>query len=310
LIDDCGLCLDSSVIIEPPVVVNPPIDLTTEKFEVGRSPTAIIFDGTHIWVTTTGDGGYAHKLDLDGTVVGKYKVGGGPSDIIRDYGSIWTADTYDDTVTKLDAATGNKLGTYDVGDYPIALVSDGSNVWVANKKDSNVMALSTSDGQNTNTYTTHPADRQPVALEFDGTNIWIGSHWGQLDIFKAADASEVVSYTGLGYISGLASNGEYVYNTAWYDGGFPTDVKKYSVSGEIWSADSSLAEVLVSSILHEGENLWISASVENKVYKLRASDGSLLDTYEVGDGPVDLAFDGTNIWIALSRESAVMRLVE
>lgn len=321
-IDGCELCLSSSTPtitteplvtptvepIEPPVVTEPSTDLAAEKFKVGRDPSALAFDGTHMWVTTTGDSS-VYKLSLDGTVVDKFKVGNGPKDVIYDHGSIWVANQWDDTVMKL-SLDGTIIGTYPVGDYPSALVSDGTNIWVANNKDGNVVGLGVFDGQKTYTYTPLGDKRYPVDLEFDGINVWVGSHWGQLDVFKAEDTTEVAKFAKLGYMSGLTTDGEHVFHTAWHSGGLPSDVKKYAVSGKIWSVDLDLDEIMVSGILYERGHLWVAASVEDKVYKLRASDGALLNSYEVGDGPVDFAFDGTNVWVALSGESAVLRLVE
>lgn len=42
--------------------------------------------------------------------------------------------------------------------------------------------------------------------------------------------------------------------------------------------------------------------------KLRASDGAVLGTFTVGFGPLGIAFDGTNIWIANNNSSTVMKL--
>jgi DNA-binding beta-propeller fold protein YncE len=36
----------------------------------------------------------------------------------------------------------------------------------------------------------------------------------------------------------------------------------------------------------------------NNIMKLRASDGAILGTFAVGNGPGDVAFDGANIWVA------------
>jgi DNA-binding beta-propeller fold protein YncE len=50
-------------------------------------------------------------------------------------------------------------------------------------------------------------------------------------------------------------------------------------------------------------NFW-----DDTVTKLRASDGSELGTFNVGGGPVGLAFDGANIWVTNGYDDNVMKL--
>jgi DNA-binding beta-propeller fold protein YncE len=44
------------------------------------------------------------------------------------------------------------------------------------------------------------------------------------------------------------------------------------------------------------------------VTKLRASDGTLIGTYSVGVGPVNIAFDGANIWVTNLSSNTVTKL--
>jgi len=45
------------------------------------------------------------------------------------------------------------------------------------------------------------------------------------------------------------------------------------------------------------------------VTKLRASDGNLQGTFNVGQGPRGVAFDGTNIWVANSGGNTVTKII-
>jgi len=44
------------------------------------------------------------------------------------------------------------------------------------------------------------------------------------------------------------------------------------------------------------------------VTKLRASDGDLQGTFNVGDSPEGVAFDGANIWVANYDDGTVTKL--
>lgn len=58
----------------------------------------------------------------------------------------------------------------------------------------------------------------------------------------------------------------------------------------------------------DGENIWVANFDSNTVTKLRASDGELQGTFTVGNRPWGLAFDGTNIWVACWASNLVYKL--
>jgi DNA-binding beta-propeller fold protein YncE len=60
-------------------------------------------------------------------------------------------------------------------------------------------------------------------------------------------------------------------------------------------------------MLVEGPNLWITTA-NNTVIKMRTSDGAVLGTFPVGTGPLGLAFDGANIWVANINSHNIMKL--
>jgi len=50
------------------------------------------------------------------------------------------------------------------------------------------------------------------------------------------------------------------------------------------------------AIAFDGANIWVANSGSDNVTELRASDGTVLGTFNVS-GPVGIAFDGANIWV-------------
>ena len=55
-------------------------------------------------------------------------------------------------------------------------------------------------------------------------------------------------------------------------------------------------------IAFDGVNIWVAAHTANTVTKLRASDGTPLDSFRVGMLPLGVAFRGANIWAASSGQ--------
>ena len=58
----------------------------------------------------------------------------------------------------------------------------------------------------------------------------------------------------------------------------------------------------------DGANIWVANWYDNTVMKLRASDGVNLGTFAVATSPNAIAFDGTNIWVANYWGNNVMKL--
>src|ERR1017187_2821891 len=60
------------------------------------------------------------------------------------------------------------------------------------------------------------------------------------------------------------------------------------------------------NLLYEDGNIWL---VHGKVYKLRASDGATVGSFDAGgDAQFGVAFDGANIWSSADFGNAVMKV--
>ena len=57
-----------------------------------------------------------------------------------------------------------------------------------------------------------------------------------------------------------------------------------------------------------GDCLWVADLGDNTVRKLRASDGSALGLYHVGRSPIGITFDRANVWVANSGSNNVTKL--
>ena len=58
----------------------------------------------------------------------------------------------------------------------------------------------------------------------------------------------------------------------------------------------------------DGSDIWVGNEGEDTVSKVRASDGTMLGTYTVGNGPFALVFDGANIWTENFVDNTVTKL--
>src|SRR6188472_1553643 len=63
-----------------------------------------------------------------------------------------------------------------------------------------------------------------------------------------------------------------------------------------------------ANLAFDGTNIWATNAQDDYVTKLRASDGTILDTFDVGRGPSGITFDGTNIWVANVLDDSLTKL--
>jgi len=61
------------------------------------------------------------------------------------------------------------------------------------------------------------------------------------------------------------------------------------------------------AVAFDGSAIWVTNRVDNTVTKLQASNGVRLGTFAVGQHPWGIAFDGANIWVA-NEGSGVTKL--
>jgi len=58
----------------------------------------------------------------------------------------------------------------------------------------------------------------------------------------------------------------------------------------------------------DGSNIWTANFGDGTVSKVRASDGKLLGTFKAGSGPFGVTFDGTNTWVSSDGDGTIIKL--
>lgn len=73
-------------------------------------------------------------------------------------------------------------------------------------------------------------------------------------------------------------------------------------------AEFSTGQLYPFGVAFDGENIWIANTNSDRLSKLRASDGVLLDTILVGDAPLFPVYDGEHIWVTNSNAGTVSKV--
>src|SRR5262249_23925105 len=128
------------------ITVNP---VTVTNVSTGFSqPLGILFDGSNIWVTDSGDN-KLKMLDASWNVLLSVGVGGGPLSPVFDGTNIWAPNRFSNSVSVARAtgtAAGTLLATLTGGlNFPFVAAFDGERVLVTNTSGDSVSLWRASD---------------------------------------------------------------------------------------------------------------------------------------------------------------------
>jgi len=101
--------------------------------------------------------------------------------------------------------------------------------------------------------------------------------------------------------------------SAWAQGGIVNSTKNPQQLATLhWYAANQTTTFQVgnipSGVTFDGANMWVVNGTDNTVEKLRANDGAAQGTFAVGQSPQSVAFDGANVWVANFNDNTVTKL--
>jgi hypothetical protein len=212
-----GSQLNILYVIDPTL---PPGTITVAADNLGTSPNAITFDGTHLW-TANGAGSVSiitpqATLPYPVTTVTGFTYLSG---IAYDGANIWVTAYFAGTLLKLDA-NANVLQTITVGSFPLSVTFDGENLWVPAVGGS-ITVVQASTGSVVATISPDATNRlsRPQMAAFDGERILItNSDNSTVTLFKAADLSFIANVSTGSDPIGACSDGNSFWITLFLTG--------------------------------------------------------------------------------------------
>jgi YVTN family beta-propeller protein len=108
---------------------------------VGSDPRGVSSDGTHVWVTNTGEDTVSEIEASSGKVINTIPGGKVTTGVSSDGTHVWVTNDDEDTVSEIEASSGKVINTIAVGVVPLGVSSDGTHVWVANRADNTVSEI-------------------------------------------------------------------------------------------------------------------------------------------------------------------------
>ena len=155
----------------------------------------------------------------------------------------------------------------------------------------------------------------PFGMAFDGDSIWITNNGSNsITKLRASDGSCVGTCTfRVAGFSPSANPLRVAYDGAnlWVvsNGGFGVTNGVTKIRARDGTTLGTYpAGGYPVEIAFDGTAIWVTDAVQGVVRKLRVSDGATVGTFPVGTWPVGLAFDGANMWVANQASNNMTKL--
>ena len=221
-------------------------------------------------------------------------------------GGIWVSRYAANEVVALDPFTGQVTVTAIKTDKgPGFLLYSGNSIWVANRLAASVQKINASNGVIEGTY---KVGKRPAMMASDGTNVWVANSQSKsVSRINAAGVKEFSVAAGGAGAFGVAFDGTNIWVSSFFGG----SIMKLSPEGTalaVYKIGDGLA-----GMYYLNQHMWVVANGDNMVYRVRLSDGVIVNRYQVSASPYGILFDGNRFWTQASgagRVSAVTPAME
>jgi tRNA A-37 threonylcarbamoyl transferase component Bud32 len=182
-----------------------------------------------------------------------------------------------------------------VGRNPYHVAFGGGHVWVPNHESNTVTRLDATDGRVTATFR---AGIWPVAVAWDGTSVWVANHkwlddYSELLRLDPHDGHVLASVRLGGQPNHLAVDDEHL----WVTETWPSYALRKIRLRDAVELGAYTAAGTPRQPVTDGASVWVTNTSVGAVSRIRASDGKVLVSREVGGAPAFLQLVGPDLWV-------------
>jgi YVTN family beta-propeller protein len=279
--------------------IDPDSGLITDRYQVGKSPGAVVGGAGSVWIANAADGTVT-RIDREDEEVVTIPVDGSPAALAFASGSLWVADSDSREVAQIDPGANKVVRRYPVGNAPRALAAAGGVVWVASGVDGHVQRIDLDRGR-----VTRPirVGTNPSAIAAGAGAIWVtGEEAGTLTRIEPRSGSVLPPLQVGNGPSAVAVGEGAVWVTNRHDGTLTKiDPARNAVAGTI-GVGSDPTGVAVG----EG-SVWVSGGEEGTVARVDPDGPRVIERRKTGSSPSAVAVVGGSVWAAAEAPLAAHR---
>ncbi len=269
---------------------------SSTNYPLSFSPNGLAWDGTNFWITNAVSN-TLNKVDTSGNVLGTFPAGTQPGAVIFDGTNVWVANQGANTVMRFNQ-NGAPLSTTGVDNGPVWLVFDGTYVWSINQSANDVTKISPS-GAAVGTFAVGNAPRY---ASWDGNDLWV-VNYGSGSVTKLSPTGTTLNTVPLGAPGNSCA---FDYPNLWVEIG-SKQLLTITPTGVILNTYSGLPANF-TYMLFDGVNMWGASAPFAAAYEVNVSNGTIMNTYNLGGNPTGMVFDGHNIWTANDNANSLTKI--
>ena len=258
-------------------------------------------DGVYLFVASK-NGATLFKMLYDGTILNQAPTNPLPTGVAYAQGYLNVITYLDGKLTRYDINL-NTIDDYNVGTHPTNIYSDATYLWVLNEDNQIIKILSNSspiDLLPEDSFIHFNIDTHTTDIKYDNGLFYLPSYLHNKLIIKSQTGNTIqeiptgnkpykVAVTPHSiFVYSKGENKIYVYNKSTY-----VEENSFTVGDNI------------SSMVAEGDYVWLTSINDSKVYKIDVS-GTIHFSRVLELSPVSIKYDGQKILVALSSAHKVV----
>jgi YVTN family beta-propeller protein len=291
-----------------------PLRQITLELGAQAEPRGLAFDGTHIWVASTGDD-TVRKIDpLSGDIVHTVDLpeGARPWRLTFDGSHIWVTrapEVGNGSVSKIAPGSGEVLASVVTGIEPRGVAYGAGSIWVANHGSNTVTRINPATAAVEFTIGVPDA---PYALVYDGIGMWVSRTTpGRLSMIDPD--TNAISINGIsvqGEVTGVAFDGNSFWLTNRNDAVAASYYRTTRTGASFFSftVPEEVTTPYPIGVTFDGEYVWMASGNSGKILRFRPSTPTVREIRDLSGFHYDILFDGRNIWVSTPTLGWVRKL--
>jgi YVTN family beta-propeller protein len=255
-------------------------------------------------------------IDPDGNkVVDSVPLGASASSVVAFDDAIWTISPQDRTLMRIDPMT-HEVTRRGVGIVPYSLEAGDEALWIAGGDHGTLVRYRPQTDELAEPEAlSAPADGYPLIAAV-GDSLWLGQNDSTgLARFDTRKERITVRRGRTLTPEAIAANEEGVWVIERSDAEITRlDPESGSMLGSVPfgapkpGAGFSTIHAPTSNVLLDASGLWITDTIEGKVWRISTTQVSIQDTIRVGPGALPIASGGGSVWVANRVDGTVSRI--
>jgi streptogramin lyase len=249
-------------------------------------------------------------------VVGSVPLGSSASSVAAFDGAIWAVSPQERTLTRIDPHTRKVTKRLGLGIVPYSLEPGDGALWIVGGMSGTVAEfLPHTDEITEPTSLSTRADGYPLVAAA-GDKLWLGQNdSGGILRFNTQTGRVVVVNRKVATPEAIVVGSEGVWVVGRFDQVITrVDPESGSVQttipfgAPIPAVGSSTIHAPTSDAMLDQAGLWVTDSLEGKVWRIRRAEETIQDTITAGRGALAIASGEGSVWVANSAEGTVSRI--